>query len=222
MPLWNLTRNLRHLSISPWYTEYLSEDAVVEQTEDYYLSYELSAKRPGGREAREALHSSVALRTFITAAKTGRLRRLSCELGTRPLAPIFAVRSLLQHWVGVEEWDIRKSGWNGAAASLRAALAHASLAKDDGDEISGRREDRLLSAHHVAALQSALELDVPRFIPQHGAEQPIRLYLPWLANDELLAQQVANAWNAVVLRDEADRVKCPCLRCKDKLASLWA
>lgn len=42
--------------------------------------------------------------------------------------------------------------------------------------------------------------------------QPIELYLPWLEDAEL-AQQVANAWNAIAERGEADLVKCECEKC---------
>lgn len=54
--------------------------------------------------------------------------------------------------------------------------------------------------------------------PAHAIElageerQPIELYLPWLEEAEL-AQQVADAWNAVVDRGEADVVKCWCDLC---------
>lgn len=43
---------------------------------------------------------------------------------------------------------------------------------------------------------------------------PIELYLSWLHKDAELAQQVAEAWNEVVKRGEADVVKCTCEQCK--------
>lgn len=41
----------------------------------------------------------------------------------------------------------------------------------------------------------------------------LKLYLPWLEQDADLAQRVADAWNAVVERGEADLAKCCCLQC---------
>lgn len=41
----------------------------------------------------------------------------------------------------------------------------------------------------------------------------VERYLPWLARDGQLAREVAEAWNLVVDREEADVVKCPCERC---------
>lgn len=39
-------------------------------------------------------------------------------------------------------------------------------------------------------------------------------YLPWLVRDVQLAQQVLEAWNAIVERGEADKVRCPCKECR--------
>lgn len=40
----------------------------------------------------------------------------------------------------------------------------------------------------------------------HFDEPPINMYLRWFAQNAELAQQVADAWNAVVERGEADMV----------------
>lgn len=39
------------------------------------------------------------------------------------------------------------------------------------------------------------------------------LYFRWLRDDAQLAQQVADAWNELVQRGDADLVKCYCRKC---------
>ena len=39
-------------------------------------------------------------------------------------------------------------------------------------------------------------------------------YFAWLAEDAELAQQVADAWNELVRRGEAGKIKCDCQKCQ--------
>lgn len=81
-----------------------------------------------------------------------------------------------------------------------------------------REDDRHLSGQEVQSLQAhfhRLTKDMHSFFHAVACEHPpITSYLRWLAEDAELAQQVANAWNEVVRRGEADAVLCECNKCK--------
>lgn len=54
---------------------------------------------------------------------------------------------------------------------------------------------------------------MPTLVHCSAEDQPVKRYFPWLEDAEL-AGQVADAWNEVVKRGEADKIKCPCKKCK--------
>lgn len=160
----------------------------------------------------------MASRIIIAAAKGGQLRRL--EAGSAVQYP-FAIRALLPRWVGIEGWGGSSSSleaWRAAAISLRMLLAHCSLWLGTTSNSDEPRSDRLLNQQDVHALQRHLEHQgTPNFVVAYREQrQPIERYLPWLTEDEKLAQQVADAWNEVVRRGEASKVQCPCVSCKSQ------
>lgn len=225
-PYWKLTNNLEHLSIQPrgYVYSWGTDSTLGSETEESDLTFELPFEQPATAEARQELDVAIASRTILAAAKGGQLRRLHCNLPAPYLDRVFAIRALLPHWVAVEELELSdrdRQAYGGAAASLRAVLAHASLWLETSS-FTGTRDDRLLTAHDVQSIHDHFKIGredkaVPRYVRESRAEQPIELYLPWLRDDQELAQKVADAWSAVVKRGGEDLVKCPCAMCKDKL-----
>lgn len=90
-----------------------------------------------------------------------------------------------------------------AALALRPLLAHASLWHTP-------RKDRMLTRQDVQDLQSRFEAagvpKVARVSPE--GLQTLGRYLTWLQEDGELAEQVADAWNAVVKRGGGNVVSC--------------
>lgn len=122
--------------------------------------------------------------------------------------------------------------WSDAASTLRVALAHAS--KWLPEATLGAERDRRLSGSDVQGLRAFYRRDdtlpdfrgelplcmshheqtgYPRFDSRMLCLALVELYLPWLEQDAILAQKVADAWNSVVQRGEADSVKCRCEAC---------
>lgn len=156
----------------------------------------------------------------------------------RALVP-FWVNVEVWHVMGVNARPISTpaKAWSDAASALRPALHHASTWLPES--ATGARSDRRLTLEDVQSLYALFTppayASTPDFTgeqqvyqthvallsaaptPVHG--QPlfghslVNLYLPWLVEDASLAQQVADAWNAVVAQKEADKVKCRCERC---------
>lgn len=195
-------------------------------------SFELPSEAAFSRDAKIAIHFSIAARTIITAAKSGNLKSLRCS---SVVQHAFAVRALLPRWVAIG-CDMRmprgmdkysgsaSSGWLGAATSLRPLLAHVSLWLGVAQDGSARQE-RTLTSFEVQALNDTLGKGLPKIIDTDSyglpdaPSQPIAHYLPWLAEDEELSQRVADAWNAVVDRGQADERRCSCERCWKQLRS---
>lgn len=158
----------------------------------------------------QGLHYSIACRTIITAARGGKLKAL--KLKGSSIQDPFALPQLVPFWVGIQDWGPGQpvgqgyTKWLGAAAELRRALSHAYI-----QHAKGRRQ---LTTADIQALESYLTvISPPRNSPLTKQERiPFALYIPWL-EDEDLAEQVADAWKAVVARGEADVVKCVCLTC---------
>lgn len=242
MPLWELTSKLTSLSIAYGYSSDLDSymprsipegEEVVEVSEEAFLSFELpppSAPLPSTHAEINALHKSVIARTVATAARNGHLKHLAFEkVGDGfPIVQVpFAVPSLLPRWVGIESWGGRtgrwtsfilpEEKWHATAASLRPLLAHASiwLPTSSGEE----RANRLLAGLDVQGLAEHFDAGLPKVIAfrSSSTRTPGRLepsYLRWLAEDAELAQQIADAWNAVVTSRAVDIVKCACRECK--------
>lgn len=168
------------------------------------------------------IHHGVSCRTIVTAAQGGRLRRLAVT--AFGVQEPFAVRSLLPCWVKMDVWEdydlfvLPGDDWVASAWSLRPTLAHASMWLPESSP--GARDDRRLTCSDVRSLLGHFECaGVPAGMePKFDYDEPdyrfSSLYLPWLAEDIELAQQVADAWNAVVARGEADVVKCGCEKCR--------
>lgn len=127
----------------------------------------------------------------------------------------------MPYWVNIESWhsegcsDQEVNYWAAAARSLRSTLAHASLWRDGNPHGS-----RLLTRQDVQSLPDCLEQDgVPSISqpPRGSRKHGIAYYSRRFREDEELAQCVADAWNAVVERGEADVVNCGCAKCKTRL-----
>lgn len=123
----------------------------------------------------------------------------------------FAVRALLPCWVQIESWGRETRSlraWRAAATTLRPLLSRASRWLESTSS-SGQREERYLDEQEVQSLQAYFEReDLPELVRDELS--PAQPYLPWLHEDAALAKQVADAWNAVVRRGEADVVRCKC------------
>lgn len=163
---------------------------------------------------------------IIAAAKQGQLRRLSLTGASdrTPWKP-FAIPSLLPYWVSIG-FNLSGSwvpfGWVAAAASLRPALSHMSLTR----LIRARNGSRTLTCKDVQSMTFEFpKIPLPSMPPvlwerplsdrllEHNLNR-IHRYATWLHEDAELAQRVADAWNAVVGRGEADDFKCYCKECK--------
>lgn len=234
VPFWELTSQLQYLSLrlcdgtDPDWIATIPEKPVEEDT---LASFELPSRLPASPAEINALHESIACRTIVAAARAGRLKGL--EVVDTALHQPFAVRGLLPFWVGVAFDDpVRYPSphhypdhkWLSARASLRPTLAHASLWLPSAGSLS--RSLRLLTADDVKGLAAHFTHDgtprvvQPEFVaPYEKATQPrsIKIYLDWLAEDAQLSQQVADAWNKIVERGEADLVKCRCNKCQPGL-----
>lgn len=217
MPLWNLTSNLEKLSLRFQPQGSVVHETLEEQSEEMLMGFELPDEVPTTAEARHALHVAISNRTVVAAAKAGHLRSLNTNIN---LDAPFAIRTLLPHWVAVQQWQDSLTytfgTWQSAAWTLRIVLTHASLWYGT-DSASGPRDDRLLTGQEIRGLQShfdtvqALEYNYSGTFK--GEVHLLDHYLPWLAEDEELSQQVADAWRAVVQHGEVDDFECDCDRC---------
>lgn len=220
MPFWELSQRLEALTLDLWGIYSIDKADLEEQVESAIDWVQVPASTPFvDRQARNEFHLALASRTVVAAARAGRLRYLSCDMQVQQP---FAIRALVPYWVYVEKWGcdcVFARNWSGAATALRPFLSHASVWLH-ATSTSAPREQRLLSHQDVKALQSYFGVEkMPRICLNQGQHmaQPVARYLPWLAEDEELAQQVSDAWNTVVERGEADLVKCPCERCPGSL-----
>lgn len=216
MPFWKLAHKLESLSFEFGIDiELEADEEIEEQNEPELTSFKVPVKSaPKGKKKRDKIHVAIATRTIIAAAKGGQLRHLNV---TSLVQHPFAVYTLLPYWVAIESWGDRYQSmrsWQGAAASLRPLLAHCSLWLDTIAD-SGPRASRGLTRQDLQGLEATFEATggTPK-LSYHDDPQPVDRYLPWLAEDKELAQEVADAWNAIVERGEADTVMCSCKKCK--------
>lgn len=232
VPYWRLVSNLEDLCLSRSHYTYDSgtyrDEVTGEMDESLITSFELPTQLPTGLErnewnARDLINCSALKRTIVAAARTGRLRHLHVQ----DLQAPFAVRALLPCWVHIETGSSSEyRSWLGAARSLRPILSHASLWLG-ATPTSSARPSRRLTGQEVQTLRVQFtQQGVPFHTPATFAigrkepyDSPIDLYLPWLQEDADLAQQVADAWNAVVDRGDANVVKCNCHKCKARFST---
>lgn len=191
--------------------------AIIEAPIEYMKFFR--GTRDEDRMARDAVHIAMGCRTIVASARSGHLKRLSpgcCDYQ-------FRIRALLPYWVSIEDWGTSHDvnwAWTGAAVLLRQFLAHASLRRDwlDNTASAGSGINRSLAQEDFQALSSYF-MDVERCKEWYEGEwyegkwyeggpyKPVVThYLPWLAEDAELAQRVADVWNAIAERGEADRV----------------
>lgn len=203
-------------SLASFTAELVADPVQVVQDHD---SQQRARARPLSKAASDALHYAVATRMIVAAARRGQLKRL--RLDKRDLDSPFAIRALLPYWVGIERWGYVSDadGYLGAAVSLRRLLAHASLWLQASSD-STTRNNRILTRQDVQSLHSHFNTEgIPKVLGRGGifampisTKTPVKLYLPWL-QDEELAQEVADAWNRVVDQGEAEKVECRCDKC---------
>lgn len=224
MPYWKLVNSVEDLFLAESGEGFSQVEVKSEQSEALRASYELPTALPAGpeldSEAQCRFHDSVTTRTVISAARTGHLRQLKVDHIESP----FAVRALLPCWVQIElnhQGGLRHC-WSGAACSLRPILAHASLWLTPASA-SDARQSRQLTGADVQSLRSHFDQhDAPFLRPMPWEDKdnnPIGQYLSWLKEDADLAQQVADAWNAVLERGDADVIRCNCQRCKARCST---
>lgn len=239
--MWELVHKVKYLSLGgsshDGYHRDFDEDEVQEHafpSEEQLLSFELPATCfSGSIEAAQELMDSIARRTLVTAARGSGLRRLALDrIHEKMLWKCFAIPSLLPCWVGINEWATYSRSkpvpWLGAAIALRPALAHTTQALDAAQSgLRGADGVRLLEVAEVQAMHSHLErMPVvckpdwndkgPVWGPELEPATPFAHYLAWLRDDAELARQVAEVWNAIVERGEADMVRCYCSKCVPK------
>lgn len=224
VPYWKLAGKLQSLSLDFGNNDFflLDEDQqLTEYDEELYASFEVPQKLPTAKKDINSLHYSLASRTIIAAARGGHLKSLHFS-NEGQVQPPFGMRALLPFWVPIESWRTHTlsggSGkWVAAASTLRPLLAHSSLWL--GTDTSPR-QDRLLKREDVQALQSHFKKSgIPELTHSYRSPKepaPVESYLPWLAEDEELAQQVADAWNKLVESGKADEIKCCCDKCSPK------
>lgn len=111
----------------------------------------------------------------------------------------FLIRVLVPCWVGLEcSYGDR---WCYQADSIRGCVEHASRWS------TSTENDGRITADDVQNLRGQLG-------PHDWRAGRAAVYLQWLEEDAELAQQVADAWNAVADSGCADYVKCWCDRCE--------
>lgn len=239
MPYWELASTLRQLSIGYIYRYWWigTEAEISDELEEALLTSVKLPSLPFRGSMEETLHCDIANRTIVAAARGGNLRQLLLSSAIAVSQKSFAVRALLPYWVAIDDfgsWEThmcRAEGWQKqwyhAARTLRTVLAHCSLWLEESH--IGARNSRLLTREDVQALRGYFSRFTAETLPKaftftilQGSARKIitrpfaifGLYLPWLEEDAELAQQVADAWNAVVDRGEADVVKCKCEQCE--------
>lgn len=208
MPLWELAKNAKDLSISITANHAVTE----EQDEAQVAAFELPIALPTNGGAVEAMHAAIVSRAVLAAVRGGHLTHLCARVE----AP-FAIRALLPHWISNRDWgSVNQAGpWLTAAMTLRRLLAHVSLWKR-GIPREDVGKDRTLSLADIQSLNARYSGDNMPVLaaPSEDSEgQPVERYLPWLEQDVVLAHQVSEAWNAVVQRGEAAAQDCNCLMC---------
>lgn len=223
VPFWDLTANLERLSVG---VSDIDDNGTDEQ-ENYWASFELPAELPASGNGRRALHWRIAGRTVVAAARNGKLKGLKVGMDHHP---VFALRSLVPCWVGLERPDYSTSSWQAAAMTLRPLLAHCSLWMDVPVGWPARQNRRLTRADVQQLWIYSTTGAMPEYIRGLSAltlgrrkdYQPVKYYLSWLTQDAQLAQQVTDAWNSVVSSGRgrrADVVVCPCDRCRQYAAA---
>lgn len=198
------------------------------QDEATLVSAQLSDLVPmATQQQREQFHFAIAYRVLVAAARGGQLRRLAgYQYGEHP----FAVPTLLPFWLQVEDWGNSEFtywtgewGWREAASYLRTLLAHMTLCQHTNSSHYHRRiTSRDLQTYHVAFPTDRLPTVKSRGMTYSPEDHRIKRYLLWFREDTQLARRVADAWNAIVERGEAGKVKCFCLRCSPEMRGALA
>lgn len=226
VPFWKLAGSLEELSVSGIACGPNRDSSVVrEASVEDLTSFELPELLPSADvDARLELQLSIIHRTIVTAAQRGQLKRLDLGGGWLHRDAPFAIRELIPFWVAVESWYfpvyLDCGPWLDAASQFRSALAHASLWLHES--VAGAAHSRLLTREDVQALYSRFTQSGFKFRSAHQnnrlkhgeiTDHAIKRYFSWLKEDDGLSQRVADAWAAVVLRGDADAVKCHCAKC---------
>lgn len=117
------------------------------------------------------------------------------------------------------------NGWATAAQTFRHLLAHASIWFDVVEGSRSQRHNRKLTHQEIQSLNSRYShedliaiiplLDFhPELEPDDPTQSyPMDAYLAWLEEDVELSQRVANVWNDIVERGQAEDQDCVCARC---------
>lgn len=224
MQLSSLTRNLRDPSLDFCFTEHwgLLHGNAIRELGEIDLSFSTEAmeaitytvSQVLGVDKRSA-HTRqllIARNLVFAAANAGNLKRMRCGI---QISLAFAARALLPYWVGIEVWHLYDRGvWENAAMSLRPLLANASLWLQTTSTACPRSSPVKKSR----SCRCSTRMKSPRSIspaPSTFFKTQSFATCLGLAEDEALAQRVADAWNRLVEDREADIVKCQCEKCKE-------
>lgn len=227
VPYWKISHQLTSISFKMHHTESNSPPENWEIKESLLIDTTKPALTLGDNltrdlSLREQWHLANGYRTIIAAAREGQLRRLALCKRTWM---VLMVRAWLPYWVRIDDWGVvagELSSWTRAALALRPVLSHVSRWQE-------RTADNLWSQRHVTSqlLRSLHSRCISHTEDSHDASgtqitatEVIERFLPWLAEDAELAQQVAQVWNDIVDRGEADKVRCMCDMCSTRVVPL--
>lgn len=229
VPLWEMTGHLKylHLDLPSLFESHtvgeIEEEADVDPVpEDLPAAIAEVKEDVDEREQADHVHLFLAEHAVVTAVKGGKLKHINVNM---ELYQPFAIRSLVPYWVHMESWGEWKDSWAEgkwkwvrAAVGLRHTLYHASLWLGT-TPTSGRRFNRNLTTQDILPLQAHFKSKGSPEMNDQTTEYfdsltfTIEQYLPWLAEDIFLANQVAEAWNRVVDSGDQDRIQCLCKMC---------
>lgn len=157
--------------------------------------------------------------TIEAAARGGDLRRLVAPFIA---SQVFEIPELLPHWLQIERWgqNPELKVWASAARWLRQFLAHASRRQDwlRGTSLSNLSAvDRTLTLQDLRKIKARVDGGCKLETFNNGKSYAcvLKCYLPWLVERREVAEQVLDAWNAIVVRGEADLISCPCFKCQE-------
>lgn len=229
MPLWELAGELRALSLDyrdsklnvfPYESKVHGEPGTTLADIEAYSSSPSYYKtwNDDDEHVKDAVHVATGCRTLVAALQGGQLRRYQAIPSINSDAPQypFRVRAFLPHWVHIEDWGSTDLGENlyrpiPPATTLRQFLAYASPHKfwlGPSPSSVSDANGRLVPADFQ--LMQA-DLATPR--AREYFRGTFAHYVPWLAEDTQLAQQVLDAWYSIVDLSEPDEFKCQCKEC---------
>lgn len=216
VPLWEISHKLETLWLITTDGHALNSPGVgIESLEESTITaFNIPAEVPTDPFAIKVMHEAIASRMIVAAVRGGQLRML--EVGNLAVEAPFAVPALLPYWMSINTPLENKSYWSLAVERFPRILAHVSLWHGAAHG-AARRKDRTLTRGDIQSLHSVYISEGVPEVEGIGVEDTTNertsSHLLWLRDDAELAQQVADAWNAVVERGKLKDIKRYCERC---------